>query len=168
LRVVPHDLAWKDDFAAEKARIQRALANPGVRIEHVGSTAIPTVHAKPILDIAILCDEKGLDPVVRALTEVGYEFRGQFEDEAGHYYARLDRADVRLCQAHIFTEATSDWHAKLMFRDVLGRNLTLAREYDDYKRALAASRATRAEYAEEKSRWVDTFIEKVRKAASEG
>ena len=85
LRLLPHAPAWKDDFSAEKDRIANALGDSSVRIEHVGSTSIPTVHAKPILDIAILCGEKGLDPLIRAPEGLGYEYRGRFGDEAGHY-----------------------------------------------------------------------------------
>lgn len=166
LRLLPHDPAWKDDFSTEKNRIADALGDSSVRIEHVGSTSIPTVHAKPILDIAILCGEKGLGPVALALRGLGYEYRGQYGDEVGHYYAVLDRADVRLCQAHIFTEATPDWHSQLKFRDVLRQNLGLAREYDDYKLGLAKVAANKTEYAEMKSRWVDTFIVKVMSAAA--
>ncbi len=167
LRLLPHDPVWKDDFSAEKNRIADALGDSSVRIEHVGSTSIPTVHAKPILDIAILCGEKGVEPVARALARLGYEYRGQFGDQVGHYYAVLDSADIRLCQAHVFTEATADWHSKLTFRDVLRQNLELAREYDDYKLGLAKVAASKTEYAEMKSRWVDAFIVKVLNVAAD-
>ncbi|MFL6333252.1 MAG: GrpB family protein [Pyrinomonadaceae bacterium] len=162
LRLLPHDPAWEKDFDAEKERITDLLGDPSTRIEHVGSTSIPLVHAKPILDIAILCVEKGLDPLIRALKELGYEYRGQFDDQqAGHYYAVRDRGAVRLCQAHIFAEPTPEWHAALKFRDVLRRRQELAREYDEYKRGLAEVAANKTEYAEVKSRWVDTFMLKV-------
>jgi GrpB-like predicted nucleotidyltransferase (UPF0157 family) len=161
LCLLPHDPAWAEDFLAEKARIAEQLRDPSARIEHVGSTSIPAVHAKPILDIAILCGEKGLDPLIRALERLGYEYRGRFDDEAGHYYAVRDIGAVRLCQAHIFAEATPDWHAKLKFRDVLRRDGELAREYDEYKRGLAEVAADKTEYAEVKSRWVDAFMSKV-------
>ena len=164
LLLLPHDPAWEDDFLTEKNRIADVLGDHSARIEHVGSTSIPTVHAKPILDIAILCGEKGLEPAVQALLGLGYDYRRQFDDEAGHYYAVLDRANVRLCQAHIFTEATADWHSTLRFRDVLRRNLELAREYDDYKLGLARVAAHKTEYAEIKSRWVDAFMVKVMSA----
>lgn len=131
----------------------------------MGSTSIPAVHAKPILDIAILCGEKSLDPLIRALKGLGYEYRGQFDDEAGHYYAVRDSGGTPLCQAHIFAEATPDRHAKLKFRDVLRRDHELAREYDEYKRGLAGVAANKTEYAEIKTRWVDTFILKVMRAA---
>src|SRR5215218_5300047 len=161
LRLVPHDPEWKHDFLAEQKRLAGALTDPSACIEHVGSTAIPTVHAKPILDIAVLCGDGGLEAAVSAITKLGYVFRGQFDDEVGHYYAVLDRDDVRLCQMHTFTKATADWHSKLMFRDVLRQNLELAREYDEYKLNLAKTTTDKTEYGEIKTRWVDTFILKI-------
>lgn len=164
LRLVPHDPAWSDDFLAERARIASVLDDSSARIEHVGSTAIPTVHAKPILDIAILCGPKGLAPVVQALRQFGYEYRGPYGDEPAHHYAVLDRGDVRLCQVHLFAEATADWWANLRFRDVLRRDIGLARAYDDYKQRLAKVTADKREYAAIKSRWLDDFMPRVLRA----
>lgn len=165
LRLLPYDPAWEHDFLAEKERIAGHLSDSSVQIEHVGSTSIPTVHAKPILDIAILCDEKGLALLIQILTGLGYEYRGQFDNNADHYYAVRDSGEIRLCQAHIFTEATPDWHAKLKFRDVLRQDYELAREYDEYKLGLAEVVANKTEYAEIKSRWVSAFMLKVMSAA---
>ena len=165
LQLLPHDPAWEDDFLTERNRISASLDDRSVLIEHVGSTAIPTIHAKPIIDIAILCCGKELESLAQALLRIGYDYRGQFGEECGHYYAVLDRNNVRLCQAHIFTEANADWHSKLRFRDVLRRNPELAREYDDYKQRLAKVVANKSEYAEIKTRWLDTFILKVMRAA---
>jgi GrpB-like predicted nucleotidyltransferase (UPF0157 family) len=161
LRLMPHDKAWKDDFAAERERIENAVADLRLRIEHVGSTAIPTVWAKPVLDIAILCGAKGLKAIADTLGKLGYEYRGQFDDESGHFYAVRDKDNIRYCQAHIYTEANADWHSKLNFRDVLRQNAELAREYNDYKLELASRVSDKSEYAEIKSKWVDTFILKV-------
>jgi GrpB-like predicted nucleotidyltransferase (UPF0157 family) len=161
LRLMPHDPSWKEDFEAEKARILSAVNDPTVQIEHVGSTAIPTVHAKPILDIAILCGEKGLEPVANALESLKYDYRGQFDDEASHFYAVLDRGERRLCQAHIYTQANADWRSKLKFRDRLREDAALASEYNDYKLNLAKEVSDKSVYAEIKSKWVDTFILKI-------
>ena len=161
LRLMPHDDLWKDDFLAERERIESAVADSSLVIEHIGSTAIPSVWAKPVLDIAILCGAKGLKAIADALGELGYEYRGQYDDESGHFYAVRDRDNIRYCQAHIYTEANADWHSKLKFRDVLKANAELAREYNDYKLELAKRVSNKSEYAEIKSKWVDTFILKV-------
>lgn len=158
LRLVPHDEAWKDDFSAERERIQTAVADSSVCIEHIGSTAIPTVWAKPILDIAILCAAENLEAVAAALVKLGYNYRGQYDEKSGHFYAVLDKDNIRYCQAHIYTEANADWYSKLKFRDVLRENAELAREYNNYKLELAKKVSNKSEYAEIKTKWVDTFI----------
>lgn len=165
LRLLPHDPAWAEDFRAERGRIVELLDDPSARVEHVGSASIPTVHAKPILDVAILCGVRGVEEVASALKALGYDFRGRYGDEAGHYYAVLERGRVRLCQAHILTEETAQWRAMLTFRDVLRANRELAREYDEYKLGLAKVAADKRAYAEVKSRWVDAFMPKVLSAA---
>ena len=161
LLLLPHDPTWRDDFISEKNRIVAVLQGVSVQIEHVGSTSIPAVHAKPILDIAILCDEKVIESLIQALIALGYDYRGAYEDESNHFYAVLDKNNIRLCQAHIHTEASLDWHCKLHFRDVLRQNHELAREYNDYKLGLAKVVSNKSEYAKIKSRWVDDFIIKV-------
>lgn len=161
LRLLSHDLAWKDDFLIEKNRIAAVLKNSSVRIEHVGSTSIPTVHAKPILDIAVLCNEKTIELVIKTLVEIGYDYRGAYDDESSHFYAVLDKENIRLCQVHIHTEPDSDWRCKLHFRDVLRQHYELAREYDEFKLELAKTALNKSEYAEIKTRWVDEFIVKV-------
>jgi GrpB-like predicted nucleotidyltransferase (UPF0157 family) len=162
LRLMPHDAEWKDDFAAERGRIAAEVADSVLSIEHIGSTSIPGVYAKPILDIAILCGERWLAPVVEALRRLGYEYRGQYDEKSdGHFYAVLDKDNVRFCQAHIYTEPNADWHLKLKFRDTLRENEELAREYNDYKLELAKTGVNKSEYAAIKTKWVDTFILKI-------
>ncbi|MBX7174269.1 MAG: GrpB family protein [Pyrinomonadaceae bacterium] len=161
LQLLPHNPLWKEDFQAEKERIISAVQDSTIQIEHVGSTSIPNIHAKPILDLAILCGEKGLEVIVNALKNLGYDYRGQFDDEIGHFYAVLDKGDIRLCQAHIYSEKTADWFSKLKFRNVLSQNAELAKEYNDYKLQLAETVSSKGEYAEIKDKWVDSFIIKV-------
>jgi GrpB-like predicted nucleotidyltransferase (UPF0157 family) len=161
LILLPHDPMWAESFATEKTRIVTAVGDQTMRIEHVGSTAIPSVHAKPVLDLAIVCGEQGIDALALCLTSLGYDYRGQFDDETGHFYAVRDRDGVRFCQAHIYENEHPDFHLKLLFRDVLRRNAELAREYNEYKLSLAKTISDKSVYAEIKTRWVDGFIKKV-------
>lgn len=161
LQLLPHDAHWKNDFLNEKRRIESELNDSSVRIEHVGSTSIPNIYAKPILDLAILCSEENLELLAKSLENIGYKYRGRFDEESGHFYAVMDKGDVRLCQAHIYTEANADWFSKLKFRDVLTQNAELAKEYNDYKLKLAETISDKSEYAAVKTKWVDKFILKV-------
>lgn len=166
LRLVPYDLSWKADFQEERNRILRHLGENDVRVEHVGSTAIEWVYAKPILDIAVMCGSESHFLLTRSLPSLGYDYRGQFEDEEEHFYAVRDEGEMRLCQMHIYTSATDDWNLKLRFRDVLRADRGLAKEYNDYKLSLAASVADKKTYAEIKHNWVTGFIPKVLRSAA--
>lgn len=161
LELLPHNPLWKEDFRAEKERILSAVQDKNIEIEHVGSTAIPHIYAKPILDLAILCGNKNFESVANALEILGYDYRGQFGDENGHFYAVLDKGDFRLVQAHIYTEKIADWFSKLKFREVLTHDAELAKEYSDYKLQLAEKTSSKSEYAEIKDKWVDAFIMKI-------
>lgn len=158
---MPHDAAWKDGFEAESHRIETAARDAVIAVEHVGSTAIPSVYAKPILDIAILCKKDKLETLADALRSLGYEYRGRFDNENGHFYAVLDKKNVRYVQVHIYTEADADWFSKLNFRDILRKDTALAKEYNDYKISLAKNVSDKSEYAAIKTKWVDKFILKV-------
>lgn len=163
LCLMPHDAAWKDDFTAESERIKSAFDDRTLRIEHIGSTSIPTVCAKPILDLAILCCAKRLESLKDALGKLGYEFRGRYDEwDEAHFYAVLDCGNVRFCQAHIYTKENDDWRMKLKFRDCLREDLKLAKEYNDYKADLAKRVSNKTKYAEIKSVWVDFFILKIK------
>lgn len=159
LKLCPHDANWTHDFAREKMRIAKICTDDSLRIEHVGSTAIPNIHAKPILDLAIVCGELGLGAVVHGLEKLGYDYRGAFEpDEPDHFYAVLDRDEFRYCQAHIYESETADFRLKLAFRDALRRDRMLANEYNDFKLQLAAKVSDKSEYARIKDEWVSRFI----------
>ena len=161
LCLLPHDNKWKNDFENEKNRIYAAAQEISILIEHVGSTSIPTVHAKPILDIAILCDSDDLVCLSLTIEKLGYEYRGNYEEQDSHFYAVLDRLGIRYCQLHIYTEASEDWQCKLKFRDVLRVNEDLAIEYNEYKLGLAKRTITKGGYAQIKSVWLDEFMNKV-------
>ena len=161
LSLLSHDVSWATDFDNAKERILGALNCSNIFIEHIGSTAIPGVYAKPILDIAILSGEIELLPISKALEGLGYEFRGQYGEQVHHYYAVLDRDGVRYCQLHLYAESCEDFLCKIQFRDVLRVNTALAKEYSEYKQSLAKLVSNKGKYAEIKSGWLDTFINKV-------
>jgi len=161
LRLVPHDSGWSQDFPEEKQRILKEPTDPTVEVEQVGSTSIPHLHAKPILDLAILCGEKRLQATIQGLNPLGYEYRRPYGDIDGHYYAVLDREHVRYCQAHICTAKNSEGHSKIRSRDVLRRRPELAREDNDCKRALAATTPDKSLYAEIKGKCLEGFLQKV-------
>ena len=75
--VSPYDAQWKKDFEAIRAELEPALGDLALRIEHVGSTSVPGLSAKPIIDIdVVIADESKLSAVIAALSAIGYYHEG--------------------------------------------------------------------------------------------
>jgi len=95
VRLVDHDPSWSRAFESERARITGDLEGLGCRIEHIGSTAVAGLRAKPILDIAVSIRESAdVDTCVSRLRRLGYEDRGDAGQDGGHVFVRGD-CDVR-------------------------------------------------------------------------
>jgi FAD/FMN-containing dehydrogenase/GrpB-like predicted nucleotidyltransferase (UPF0157 family) len=129
--VAESDPRWAAAFAAERDRLAPALG--GAAIEHIGSTAVPDLPAKPIIDIAVaLPEDADVDACVAALAELGYE-RAPEGDFDGRLFLRRPGHHLSL------TARGSDyWIEHLAFRDALRADDGLRRRYGDLKRALAA------------------------------
>jgi GrpB-like predicted nucleotidyltransferase (UPF0157 family) len=131
--VAAYDPGWPAAFAAERERIAAALAD--VAIEHIGSTAVPGLPAKPIIDIAVgLSGAAGTDACVAALAALGYgrEPAGDFE---GRVFLR--RPGAPAYHLSLTPRGGAYWIEHLAFRDALRADPELARRYGRLKRRLA-------------------------------
>jgi GrpB-like predicted nucleotidyltransferase (UPF0157 family)/GNAT superfamily N-acetyltransferase len=108
-------------------------------IEHIGSTAVPGLLAKPIVDVAVgLTTSLSVDPVIVALKNAGYRYRGDAGNSGGHVFVRESSELIRTHHVHVLLLDDPQWQDYLLFRDFLRQN-TVAREtYAAQKRALAA------------------------------
>jgi GrpB-like predicted nucleotidyltransferase (UPF0157 family) len=139
LRLVPYDSAWPARYAAEAARVRLALGAAAVAIEHVGSTAVPGLVGKPVLDIAIaVADDADAEACVAPMQSLGYVYRGPYGgDPRRRYYVRDDDAGVRLVHVHLYVLPAAAWQQKLAFRDALRADRALAAAYAAEKRRVA-------------------------------
>lgn len=138
VRLVAWDPTWPAMFAAEAARLTTALAARGLRIrlEHTGSTAVPGLPAKPVLDIlGGYPDEAPLAPYVAALESAGYVHRGEQGIPGRHFFRR---GDPRAWHLHLTVEGSAFWRDHLRFRDALRAGAALRDAYGALKRQLAA------------------------------
>jgi GrpB-like predicted nucleotidyltransferase (UPF0157 family) len=131
--LVEHDPRWSTRFEQERDRISAALGPVAYRIDHIGSTAVPGLPAKPIIDIDISVGDVGNEPsYLPALLAAGYELRVR---EPGHRMVRTPERDVHV---HICS-AGSDWERQhIMFRDRLRSHPDDRDIYAGEKRRLAA------------------------------
>jgi GrpB-like predicted nucleotidyltransferase (UPF0157 family)/GNAT superfamily N-acetyltransferase len=145
-----HDYSpeWPLLFEEEKASLTAALGNRAIAIEHIGSTSVPGLGAKPILDLMVGIEsfESALADLVPVVQSLGYEYCGEFGIPRRHYFRR---GEPRTHQIHTFEVTDPEWKKHLAFRDFL-RNHKPARDaYDTHKRTLAPDRS-RAEYQDAK------------------
>lgn len=139
LRLVPYDSAWPARFALEAKRVARALGAVAVAIEHVGSTAVPGLDGKPVLDIAIaVANDADAETCIAPMHTLGYKYRGPHgDDPRRRYYVRDDDAGVRLVHVHLYVLPAAAWEQKLAFRDALRADPELAAAYAAEKRRVA-------------------------------
>ncbi|MCK6481481.1 MAG: GNAT family N-acetyltransferase [Planctomycetaceae bacterium] len=137
VRLAPPDPAWPARFAEEAARLREALGEEAVAVEHIGSTAVPGLPAKPVVDIqlGLLTFPMGSATMERILS-LGWEFNPAVQDiEGRQYFARGHPRDFHL---HACLHGGAFWRSHVAFRDALRGDTALAREYEALKRRLAA------------------------------
>jgi len=136
--VVAYDPAWPAEFEAEAQRIARALGSNVVALHHIGSTAIPGMFAKPILDILLEVDDlAALDRETGALQALGYEAMGEFGIPRRRYFRKSNAAGVRTHHLHAFQVGDAEIERHLAFRDYLIAHPAAAQAYGALKQELA-------------------------------
>ena len=137
VRVVPHDPAWPSLFADEAARLRAVAESSGLplALEHTGSTAVPGLAAKPILDIlGGHPPGASVGPYVEALERAGYVHRGE-QGIAGREFFR--RGTPRAYHLHLVVQGGAFWREHLAFRDALRARADLRAAYAALKLDLA-------------------------------
>jgi GrpB-like predicted nucleotidyltransferase (UPF0157 family) len=136
--VVPHDPRWADAFAAASRELTGALGGNLLAIHHIGSTAIPGIHAKPVIDmLAVVADIDAVDSQSARLEALRYEAMGEFGIPGRRYFRRDDASGVRSHQIHAFGHGSPHVERHLAFRDFMRAHAEPARQYSDLKRRLA-------------------------------
>ncbi len=160
------DPAWHAVFYEESARIIEVARDFLVAVEHVGSTAIPGLHAKPIVDIAAATPTfEGFLPAIPRLEKLGYTFKGEFGVPRRHYFTLGDPVTVHF---HVFEEHGKDWREQLLFRDTMRASAALRAEYEALKLDLAARFAhDRPAYTAAKAGFIQRVLREAAAAGSD-
>ena len=132
-------------------------------VEHIGSTAIPGLDAKPVIDLLVGLRSMGdAGRCIRPLEELGYEYRGE-AGVPGRLFSREFRKGQRAHHLHLAVLGGAFWNEHLLFRDYLQAHPRTANEYARLKRALAARyRSDREAYAAAKADFVRGVLEKAK------
>ena len=134
--VVPYDLAWPAMFAHQAARLRNALGAVALRIDHIGSTAIAQLAAKPIIDVQIsVADFEPLATYRGPLERLGYAFRADNPDRTKRYFR--EPLGQRRTHIHVRRAGSFGEQVALLFRDFMRVHADVAAEYADLKIKLA-------------------------------
>jgi GrpB-like predicted nucleotidyltransferase (UPF0157 family) len=157
IRLQDHDPAWVERFRREAARIHEALGGRESRIEHIGSTSVPGLLAKPIVDILLVIDDPDDEAsYLQALEAAGYELRVREPDFDRHRMLRTPEKDAHV---HVFPPESEEIGRHLLFRDRLRSDEADRELYAAEKRRLATQAwPTMNHYAEAKTAVVEAII----------
>jgi len=154
--VVSYDPRWRELFEAEASRLRHSLGETAVRIEHVGSTAVPGLAAKPVIDIQVsLPALEPTEPYAAPLEELGYgNWRNVHEPDH-----RFCRDEPRRHHVHLVVAGGTTESDRPLFRDYLRVNSEVRRSYAELK--IAAARSVghdRDRYASSKEEFIESAL----------
>jgi GrpB-like predicted nucleotidyltransferase (UPF0157 family) len=157
----PHDPAWQAKFLAERQRLLEALPGIFLEVQHIGSTAVSGLAAKPIVDLLAGVDSMAC---ARSLTEplgrIGYTTSEAFNASLADRQWFMRWADGRRTHhLHVVVHGSAAWRERLAFRDVLRDDPSLAAQYGALKQALAlAHRQDREGYTAAKGDFIRAVL----------
>ena len=136
IQLAPYDCRWPEQFAAQAARVRAALGGLALDVQHVGSTSVPGLSAKPVIDmLLVVADSADEAAYVPALEEMGFVLRIREPDWFEHRMLRSLDPQVNL---HVFTFGCDEIYRMLAFRDHLRNDDGDRALYESIKHALAS------------------------------
>jgi GrpB-like predicted nucleotidyltransferase (UPF0157 family) len=152
--IVPHDVRWARLFEEARSELRAAMGQSIIDVHHVGSTSVPGLCAKPVLDLLVsISDLRQGAALVPQLAELGYELRP--DDIPERLFFRRRRVSVRTHHLSLAEPGSHYYAVTIAFRDALRRDRALAASYGDLKLRLARQFPTdRESYQNGKSEFV--------------
>ena len=137
--VLPYDSAWKTAFEDIRAELDAALGNLAIAIEHVGSTSVVGMSAKPIIDIdVVIPDYTAFDAVVQTLAKIGYTHEGDLGIKDREAFKYTDKPHLQKHHLYVCPQNSAELHRHITFRDFLRRNPDAVKTYSAVKETAAA------------------------------
>ena len=136
--VLPYDMAWESAFEDIKAELERALGGLIIGIEHVGSTSVKGLSAKPCIDVdVIIKDYTVFDAVVGKLASIGYIHEGDLGIKDREAFKYTDKPHLMKHHLYVCPQNSKELHRHIAFRDFLRSNAEAARKYSLVKETAA-------------------------------
>lgn len=157
VRIVDYDRGWPQKFEADRQIIAGALGETALQIEHIGSTSVPGLAAKPIIDILLVVQDSTVESkYLPQLEAAGYVLRVREPEWNEHRMFRTPERDVHV---HVYSSGCREIQRNLRFRDRLRSNVDDRQRYELKKRELAKRKwADMNDYANAKSEVIESIL----------
>ncbi len=164
VKQIAHQNEWDREAKRTIEELKRFLGNTAIDIQHIGSTAISSIHAKPIIDIAIgVYDLIDIMPYIDMLGKNGFIFRGEVVPKQVLFVKGDLEKDFRTHHIHVVRWNDDEWNDYINLRDYLNAFPEKAMIYDEFKRRLAIQFSEeRRRYTEGKQQIIVEFLEEAR------
>lgn len=161
VEIQEYDPTWPSRFEAERSGLLTVCRDRIAGVEHIGSTAIPGLAAKPIIDLMAGAEELVVDEdLLSRLSGFGYEYFGEYGIPGRHFFRK---GDPRTHHLHWVRFGGDFWEEHLLFRDHLREHLDEARRYEELKRELAVRYADdRDSYTASKTGFIRDVLARAR------
>ena len=161
VQLIDYQDAWPAQYAQVERELRSAIPAPGVALAHIGSTAVPGLCAKPVLDVALgVPSLQDVAAWVPALVAIGFVYRREYEEHIPdrRYFVRAAGQTPRVhLHAVVLDEAL--WRQHLLFRDLLRRDTVLMQSYAALKKQLARRHASdKAAYTDAKAPFIRQLL----------
>jgi GrpB-like predicted nucleotidyltransferase (UPF0157 family) len=158
IHIADYDPEWPEQYESHRGIIANTLGDAALCIEHIGSTAVPGLAAKPIIDIVLVVENSAVEPsYLPQLEAAGYVLRHR---EPGWHEHRMLRNLAKDVHIHVYSKGCCEIQRNLIFRDRLRNNLADRNRYEGTKRALAQlDWADTQEYADAKTEIINQIVE---------
>ncbi|MEU6717117.1 GrpB family protein [Nonomuraea sp. NPDC046802] len=166
VRVVEYDPEWAVLGAELVEQVGGELRGWLVEVEHIGSTAVPGLDAKPVIDLQVGCEEPDVAAVLRRIRRLGFDHLGQQGTDEWREYLRR-RSGGCLANIHVVERGGRLWTDNVMFRDYLRNHPQAAADYARVKRAAAHAAGRLRRYSELKASTVMQIMMEMRAAADQ-
>ena len=131
IEVTPYDSNWPKMFEAEASLFKKSIGDNCIEIHHIGSTSVPGLDAKPIIDMILVAKDPNLS--IANLESIGYTYKGEMNIPFRFYFTKEDEIQVHL---HMYQENNAEIDLNLIFRNFLRSNSAACKEYASLKQTL--------------------------------
>ena len=161
VKLEQYDVKWQADFLAEKAELEKIFGDVALEVEHIGSTSVRGLSAKPIIDIAVAVNALGEFAAVRPKFEELKQYSIKEDSTPGEILIRKhgENPDEVTHFIHVMEKEGPRYHDTILFRDTLRENTKLRIEYEELKQDLAKKYPhDRKSYTESKDYFIKSIL----------